>query len=45
MYLSASEVVREALRLLVERDRIHEMRFEELRKEIQIGVRKGVRNR
>ena len=37
-YLSASEVVSEALRLLEERDRIREMRLEELRKEIQIGI-------
>lgn len=38
MYLSASEVVREALRLLEERDRIQALRFEEVRKEIQAGI-------
>ena len=38
MYLSASEVVREALRLLAERDRVKELRLEELRREIQIGL-------
>ena len=38
LYLSASEVVREALRLLEERDRLNAMKFEELRKEIQIGL-------
>lgn len=38
MYLSASEVVREALRLLAERDRAKELRVEELRREIQIGL-------
>ncbi len=38
MYLSASEVVREALRLLDERDRFQAMKFEEVRKEIQIGI-------
>jgi antitoxin ParD1/3/4 len=38
LYLSASEVVREALRLLEERDRLNAMKFEELRKEIQIGI-------
>ena len=38
LYLSASEVVREALRLLEERDRIQALRFEEVRKEIQIGI-------
>ncbi len=34
LYNSASEVVREALRLLEEQDRIKEIRLEELRKEI-----------
>jgi antitoxin ParD1/3/4 len=38
LYLSASEVVREALRLLEERDALRAMRFEEVRKEIQIGI-------
>ena len=38
LYNSASEVVREALRLLEERDRIKEMKLEELRKEIQQGI-------
>ncbi len=38
LYLSASEVVREALRLLEERDKIQAMRFEEVRREIQIGI-------
>jgi len=33
LYGSASEVLREALRLLEERDRIHAMRIEELRAE------------
>lgn len=37
-YLSASEVVREALRLLQERDAIREFRLAELRKEIQVGL-------
>ncbi len=38
LYLSASEVVREALRLLDERDKLQAMKFEEIRKEIQIGI-------
>lgn len=38
MYSSASEVIREALRLLKEQDQIRQMRLEELRKEIAIGV-------
>lgn len=37
-YLSASEVVREALRLLEERDRLREIRIETLRQEIAVGV-------
>jgi antitoxin ParD1/3/4 len=38
LYLSASEVVREALRLLEERDRLNALKLDELRKEIQIGI-------
>ena len=38
LYASASEVVREALRLLEERDRLREIREEELRAEIRKGV-------
>ena len=38
LYNSASEVVREALRLLRERDELQRMRLEELRREIQIGI-------
>jgi antitoxin ParD1/3/4 len=38
LYLSASEVVREALRLLEERDKFQAMTFAEVRKEIQIGI-------
>jgi len=38
MYHSASEVVREALRLLKERDELQRIRLEELRREIQIGL-------
>ncbi|PSB14732.1 type II toxin-antitoxin system ParD family antitoxin [Phormidesmis priestleyi ULC007] len=37
-YLSASEVVREALRLLEERDRLREIRLTTLKKEIAIGI-------
>lgn len=36
-YLSASEVVREALRLLEERDRIQEIRIQEMRSAIRAG--------
>ena len=38
LYNSASEVVREALRLLEEHDRIREMKIEELRHEVRLGV-------
>jgi antitoxin ParD1/3/4 len=41
LYGSASEVMREALRLLEERDRIHSMRLEELRAEIRKGLDSG----
>ena len=37
-YHSASEVVREALRLLEEQDKLKELRREKLREEIQKGV-------
>ena len=37
-YNSASEVVRETLRLLEEQDRLREIRLESLRKEIQTGI-------
>ena len=38
MYSSASEVVREALRLLTEHEGVRRQKLEELRKEIQIGL-------
>jgi len=41
LYGSASEVVREALRLLDERDRLHTMRLEQLRAEIKKGLDSG----
>jgi len=41
LYGSASEVMREALRLLEERDRLRSMRLEELRAEIQQGLSSG----
>ena len=39
LYNSASEVIREALRLLEERDRINHIRFEELRKQVKRGIK------
>lgn len=41
LYNSASEVIREALRLLEERDQLRELRLEELRREIQKGIDSG----
>jgi antitoxin ParD1/3/4 len=41
LYGSASEVMREALRLLEERDRFHTMRLEELKAEIKLGLDSG----
>ena len=38
LYNSASEVIREALRLLEERDEIRKMRLGTLRKEISVGL-------
>ena len=38
LYHSASEVVREGLRLLKERDELHQGRPEELRKAVAVGV-------
>jgi len=40
-YTSASEVIRDGLRLLVERDHLYQIRLEELRKEIQKGIDSG----
>jgi antitoxin ParD1/3/4 len=37
-YLSASEVIREGLRLLEERDRLYEMRLTELQQRLAVGV-------
>ena len=41
LYGSASEVMREALRLLEERDRVHALRLDELRNEIRQGLDSG----
>jgi antitoxin ParD1/3/4 len=38
LYSTASEVIREALRLLRERDELYQCRLEELRKEIAVGI-------
>ncbi|MEQ1706586.1 MAG: type II toxin-antitoxin system ParD family antitoxin [Rickettsiales bacterium] len=40
-YHSASEVIRDALRLLEERDRERELKLSELRREIQLGIDSG----
>lgn len=38
MYTSASEVVREALRLMEEQDRLRQVKLEELRAEVRKGL-------
>ena len=42
-YLSASEVVREALRLLEEHDQLRALKLEELRAEIRVGIEQADR--
>lgn len=41
LYTSASEVVREALRLMEEKDRLREAKLEQLRHDIQEGLASG----
>lgn len=41
MYTSASEVVREALRLLQEQDSLKAVRLGQLRRDIEVGLRSG----
>ena len=43
LYHSASEVIREGLRLLKEKDDVHQTKLEELRREIQIGTDQAIR--
>jgi antitoxin ParD1/3/4 len=40
-YTSASEVVREALRLMEEHDRLREAKLQELRREVRLGLESG----
>ena len=41
LYHTASEVMREALRLLEERDQLRDLNLEKLRREIQRGIDSG----
>lgn len=41
LYHSASEVIREGLRLLKEQDALRELRVNELRQQIQAGINSG----
>lgn len=45
LYHSASEVIRDGLRLMKERDELHQSRLAELRREIAIGVDQADRGR
>lgn len=38
MYHSASEVIREALRLLLDRDSIRKLQLDELRRQVTLGI-------
>ena len=38
LYHSASEVIREGLRLLKEKDEVHQKKIQELRRDIQVGI-------
>jgi antitoxin ParD1/3/4 len=38
LYQTASEVIREGLRLLKEKDELHQRKLEDLRRGIQIGI-------
>jgi antitoxin ParD1/3/4 len=41
MYYSASEVIREGLRLLQEKDEMHQFRLQQLQQDIQAGLDSG----
>ena len=41
MYTSASEVVREALRLMDEQDRLRKARLDDLRRDVRTGIDSG----
>jgi antitoxin ParD1/3/4 len=41
LYNSVSEVMREALRLMEERDQLRELRLEELKRDLQQGINSG----
>lgn len=43
LYNSASEVIREALRLLEEQDRLRRMKLDDLRKDLAVGIEQADR--
>ena len=42
LYASASEVVREGFRLIDEQDRLRQVKFDELRREVRRGLDSGI---
>lgn len=40
-YSNASEIVRDALRLLEEREQLHQLQFEQVKQQIQQGINSG----
>ncbi|MFO0985183.1 MAG: type II toxin-antitoxin system ParD family antitoxin [Planctomycetota bacterium] len=43
LYHTASEVIREAIRLLIERDKLRELRMADLRRDIAVGLEEARR--
>ena len=45
LYHSASEVIRAGLRLLKEKDEVHQKKIQELRRDIQVGIDQAERGK
>lgn len=44
-YQTASEVIRDGLRLLLERDELHQKKLDDLRREVRIGIEQADRGK